>query len=85
MKKIIISTFCALVTLASCEKFETVKEVNTDFKTNFDTFWTMIDEQYSFLDYKNIDWDAVYDEMLPRVEAAQTEQQFFNVLESSRK
>lgn len=83
MKKIIISAFCALVTLASCEKFETVKEVNTDFKTNFDTFWTMIDEQYSFLDYKNIDWDAVYDEMLPRVEAAQTEQQFFNVLESS--
>ena len=67
----------------SCEKFESYKSVNNDFKANFDAFWTMVDEQYCYLDYKNIDWNAVYDEMLPRVEAAKTEQEFFNVLESS--
>lgn len=83
MKKIIISAFCALVALTSCEKYETLTEVNTNFKDNFDALWRLVDEQYCFLDYKNIDWNGVYDEMLPRVEAAQTEQQFFNVLEST--
>ena len=83
MKKVIISLLLAAVNLVSCEKFESYKSVNNDFKANFDAFWTMVDEQYCYLDYKNIDWNAVYDEMLPRVEAAKTEQEFFNVLESS--
>ena len=83
MKKVIISLLLASVALVSCEKYETYKEVNDDYKTNFEAFWTLIDEQYCFLDYKNIDWDAVKQEMLPRVEAAQSEQEFFNVLESS--
>lgn len=83
MKKIIISLLLASIALVSCEKYETYKEVNNDFKANFDAFWKMVDEQYCYLDYKNIDWNAVYDEMLPRVEAAKTEQEFFNVLESS--
>ena len=83
MKKYIISVLLAAVALVSCEKYETIKEVNPDFKVNFEAFWKMIDEQYCYLDYKNIDWDAIYDEMLPRVEAAQTEQEFFNVLASA--
>ncbi len=83
MKRFIISVLLASVALVSCEKYETVKEANTDFMTNFDAFWKMIDEQYCYLDYKDIDWDAVYDEMLPRVKAAKSEQEFFNVLESA--
>lgn len=83
MKKIIISLLLTSVALVSCEKYETYKGVNEDFETNFEAFWTLIDEQYCFLDYKNIDWDAVYDEMLPRVKAAKSEQEFFNVLEAS--
>ena len=80
MKKIFITLFLATVALVSCEKYETVKTVDTDFKRNFDAFWTMVDEQYCYLDYKNIDWKGVYDELLPRVEAAKTEQEFFNIL-----
>ena len=80
MKKIFITLFLAAVALVSCEKYETVKEVDPDFKRNFDAFWTMVDEQYCYLDYKNIDWKAVYNELLPRVEAAKTEQEFFNIL-----
>lgn len=83
MKKIIISLLLASVALVSCEKYDTYKEVNNDYKTNFEAFWTLVDEQYCFLGYKNIDWDAVKSEMLPRVEAAKSEQEFFNVLESS--
>ena len=81
MKKYIVSLLLASAALISCEKYETYKDVNNDFKTNFDAFWTMVDEQYCFLGYKNIDWDAVREEMTPRVEAAKTEQEFFNVLE----
>ena len=83
MKKYIVSLLLASAALLSCEKYETYKEVNNDFKTNFDAFWKMVDEQYCFLGYKNIDWDTVREEMTPRVEAAKTEQEFFNVLESS--
>lgn len=83
MKKFIISVLLASVALVSCEKYETIKEANTDFTTNFDAFWKMIDEQYCYLDYKEIDWDAIYDQMLPRVKAAKSEQEFFNVLEAS--
>lgn len=83
MRKILISILFATFALVSCEKYDTVKEVNNDFKYNFEMFWKLVDEQYCFLGYKNIDWDAVYDEMMPRVEAAKTEQEFFNVLEAS--
>ena len=83
MKKVIISLLLASVALVSCEEYDTIKEVDNDYKTNFEAFWKLIDEQYCYLDYKNIDWDAVYDEMMPRVEAVKSEQEFFNVLESS--
>lgn len=83
MKKIFITLFLATITLVSCEKYDTVKSVDTDFKSNFEAFWTMVDEQYCYLDYKNIDWNAVHDELLPRVEAAKTEQEFFNILETA--
>lgn len=83
MRKYIISLLFAAVALLSCEKYETTKAVNNNFKDNFEAFWKMVDEQYCFLDYKNIDWRGVYNEMMPRVEAAKTEQEFFNILEES--
>ena len=83
MKKYIISVVLAAVALVSCEKYETVKDVNNDFKVNFEAFWNMVNEQYCYLGYKNIDWDAVRGEMLPRVEAAKSEQEFFKVLASA--
>lgn len=83
MKRFIYTIFLTSLFAVSCEKIDTIKTVDEDFKTNFDYFWTLVDEQYCYLDYKNIDWDKVYEEMLPRVEAAKTEQEFFNVLEAS--
>ena len=83
MKKYIISVLLAAVAFVSCEKYETVKDVNNDFKVNFEAFWNMVNEQYCYLGYKNIDWDAVRSEMLPRVEAAKSEQEFFKVLASA--
>ncbi|MBO7185717.1 MAG: hypothetical protein J6V59_02335 [Alistipes sp.] len=80
MKRFIITLLFASAALISCEKYETIKEADYDFKHNFELFWTLVDEQYCYLDYKNIDWNAVKEEMMPRVEAAQTEQEFFVIL-----
>lgn len=34
---------------------------------NFDALWKIIDENYCFLDYKEIDWDRVYKEYKQRI------------------
>ena len=83
MKRFIISLLLTSTLFVSCEKYETYKGIENDYKTNFEAFWKIVDEQYCFLGFKNIDWNAVYDEMMPRVEAAKSDQEFFNILEAS--
>ena len=83
MRKFILAIILVASVFASCEKFNTDKELNENFKDNYETFWKLIDEQYCFLAHKKIDWQAVYNEMMPKVEEAKTEQEFFNVLEAS--
>ena len=34
---------------------------------NFEALWKIIDEQYCFLDYKQIDWDAIHDKYQPLI------------------
>lgn len=83
MKKIIITLLFVSAALFSCEKYESIKTQDTDYKRNFEHFWTLVDEQYCFLDYKNIDWDQVKEDFTPRVEAAQNEFEFFRILSES--
>ena len=42
---------------AGCEK---VDVYTMDPQTNFDALWQIMDENYCFFDYKDIDWDDVY-------------------------
>lgn len=83
MKRYIVTLLLASVALFSCEKYETIKKADTDFKNNYEFFWNLVDEQYCYLDYKNIDWEGVKQEMMPRVEAAKNEFEFFKVLTES--
>ena len=32
---------------------------------NFEALWKIIDEKYCFLDYKQIDWNAIHDKYQP--------------------
>ena len=73
MKKIIICAVMAVMAFSACEKYETVKTVDTDFVRNYEAFWTMVNENYCFLgtkfnNNKNVDWQAVYDKWMPIVE-----------------
>ena len=47
---------------------------------NFDALWTIIDEQYCFLDYKQIDWDAIYAQYQPLITPDMSDDGLFEVL-----
>lgn len=42
--------------------------------------WDLVNENYCFLGYKNIDWDKVYTDCKPRVESAKEEFEFFDIM-----
>ena len=79
MKKILSLLVFALM-FGACEKYETFVEVDNDYMRNFDVAWNLINENYCFLGYKNIDWDKVYDEYKPRVENAKNDFEFFDIM-----
>ena len=86
MKKIIISAVMSVLAFSACEKYDTVKELDTDFVRNFEKFWTLVDENYCFLgskynNDKNLDWQAVYDKWMPIVEnEVKNENELFNIM-----
>lgn len=89
MKRILnIITVIAAVFVTSCVKSDYVKEANYDFKTNYEAFWNFVNENYCYLgdNYgysKNVDWHAVYDEMMPQVENAETEVELLEIMGKS--
>lgn len=42
---------------------------DNDPRSNFDALWKIIDENYCFFEYKQIDWDAVYRKYVARVKS----------------
>lgn len=89
MKRILnIITILAAITITSCIKNDYVTEVNNDFKTNYEVFWNLVNENYCYLgdNYgytKNVNWQAVYDEMMPEVENAKTESELLEIMGKS--
>ena len=64
MKRLIFFILCFPLILTSCIREE--EYVNTP-QGNFEALWKIIDEQYCYLDYKQIDWDAIYDKYQPLI------------------
>lgn len=52
----------------------------SDFASQFDSLWTTFDREYSYFDYKHIDWNALRDQYRPRALAAADQQGFVAVL-----
>jgi C-terminal processing protease CtpA/Prc len=55
-------------------------EYTADPHANFEALWKLIDENYCFFDYKNIDWDAVRDRYRPQIADTMNRYELFNVL-----
>jgi len=47
-----------LIFLQGCEM--TSMQFDNNPRGNFDALWTILDRNYCFFEYKNIDWDSVY-------------------------
>ncbi len=58
MKARYLILFSLLLMLAACMDDFDYPENN--YRSNFETLWKIVDTRYCYLDYKNIDWDAVY-------------------------
>ena len=63
--------------LSACVDEDDFKDTPMD---NFEALWQLIDEHYCFLDYKQIDWNAIHAKYAPQVKATQTEENLFEVL-----
>lgn len=68
---------CLLPFLTGCVVEESFVD---DPQGNFDQLWKIIDEQYCFLDYKNIDWDAIHAQYQKRISRNMTSEGLFQVL-----
>ncbi|MDR2840863.1 MAG: S41 family peptidase [Paludibacter sp.] len=57
MKKIIVIILSAVIVTSCFEQAEVYKNTN---QGNFDALWKIIDTRYCYLEYKNINWDSIY-------------------------
>lgn len=89
MKRIFnIITLVTVFLAISCVKNDYIKQADYDLKTNYEVFWKLVDENYCFLgnNYgytKNVDWKKVYNDMMPRVEAAASEEELLDIMGES--
>lgn len=77
MKIRLISILFLFVFFSSC--FDE-KEYNNTKKDNFEALWQILDERYCFFEYKEIDWDAVYNKYSVRIREDMGQDAFFTVL-----
>jgi len=81
MKKIYYSIAIIAALLAtSCEKIFMDKEPGTTPTEIFEQVWTFADQNYSFFDYKNIDWDSVKTVYQPKINDNMSEEALFDTL-----
>ncbi len=84
MKKIVIALFSVLALggFSSCEKLFVEPDPKNTPEECFESMWKRIDEKYSFLDYKHINWDSVKAVYQPQVHNGMNDVQLFRVLDS---
>ncbi len=82
MKKVnkIFMLFLLAGCCIACEDLLFEENASSRPRDNFDYLWNQARDRYSFFEYKNIDWDAVYTQYSPRVRNNMTEVELFDVL-----
>ncbi len=69
-----------LLPLTACEEAFIREEYQDNAVDVFNSLWSEVDENYTFFDLRNINWDAVYEQNRPRVENGMRNDSLFNVL-----
>ena len=73
IKNQIILLAVILLSFSSCVK-DNIENTNIE---NFDLLWTILDENYSGFNVRNVDWDAVRETYRPQALQASTEEELF--------
>lgn len=74
---VLLLFLCLALLPVSCIREE--KFANTP-RGNFEALWTLIDEQYCFLEYKQVDWDVIYRKYSPLISDDMSADGLFEVL-----
>lgn len=65
--------------LSSCFHEDNYNNANTK-RDNFELLWKIIDEEYCFFEYKNIDWNEIHSRYSERISESMTNDALFTVL-----
>lgn len=77
LRHTLLTLSACLLCLSGCIREE---EFDNTPQGNFEALWTIIDEQYCFLDYKQIDWNAIHDKYQPLITPDMSNEGLFEVL-----
>ena len=80
--KILIFLVTPSVYLTSCSKMLMQADTRNTPTNCFEMLWKTVDENYSFFDYKHIDWQAVHTKYRPQVSDSMRQDSLFKVLAS---
>lgn len=69
--------FLCLFLFAGCEKAD---EYVASPRKNFDALWKILDENYCFFEYKEVDWNEVYDRYSVQITDTMNQFKLFDVL-----
>lgn len=75
--RILYCLFLAIILLPACEKAD---KYNPSPRDNFEALWRILDENYCFFEFKNIDWDEVHDRYSVQIDDKMSQYDLFDVL-----
>ncbi len=70
--------FSILTVITSCEKLLIEKDENNTNENNFELLWTTLDRNYSFFEFKRIDWDSIYMVYRPQINNSLSDRELFD-------
>ena len=65
---------------SSCEKIFVEPDPANSPVQNYEYLWTDIHDRYSFLEYKNLNWDSLHKVFSERIQDGMSEEELFSVL-----
>ena len=77
MKTLIYQLFLFCLLFVSCEKGA---DYHSSPRENFEALWRIMDENYCFFEYKQVDWDEVYARYSPLVKDTMNQYELFDLL-----
>jgi hypothetical protein len=81
LKKSVLALILLLAIItASCKKIFLNGDIANNPRENFEYLWNDLNNRYSYLDYKGLDWNAIHGEYSAQIHDGMTDEELFAVL-----